>query len=93
MPKFDAKLSVSPFSQVLIISYPLNCIDDTLEQCLTTSRGKNHGKKMWGSKSVPKLFFCHSLNFGSLVLFGIAQGCSLVQFITSSRDEICKDLN
>ena len=30
---------------------------DSLEHCLTTSRGKTHEKKYWGPKSGPKLGF------------------------------------
>ena len=31
-----------PFFQVWFISFPLNCIDDNLEKCQTTGRGKTH---------------------------------------------------
>ena len=34
------------FSQAWFISYLLNCIGDSLEQFLDTSRGKLHKKKM-----------------------------------------------
>ena len=43
-PKSDPKLNFLPFSQVWLISFLENCIDDRLEHCLTTSRGKTHGK-------------------------------------------------
>ena len=36
-PKSGQKLGFSLFSPVWFISFPLNCIDDNLELCLTTS--------------------------------------------------------
>ena len=43
-----------PFSQVWFFSFSLNCIDDSLEQCVTTSGGKAREIKSggWGAKLV-----------------------------------------
>ena len=47
--KSDSKLGFLPFSQVWLISFPLNCMDDSLELCLTTSFiKKNHGNPNLG---------------------------------------------
>ena len=40
-----------------------------------------------GSKSSPKLFFCHFFKFGSLDFLDTAQDCSLGQCLTSNRAE------
>ena len=64
------------FSKVWSISIPGNCIRDSLEDCLTTRRGKTHGKNSGGLKLGPKLYF-----------LDIAQDRSLGQCITSSRVE------
>ena len=53
-PNSGPKLGFMPFYQVWFISFPWNCIqwyhrtDDTLQQCLTSSRGKIHEKTFWG---------------------------------------------
>ena len=49
-----------------------------MEHCLTTSRGKTHGKNFGDAKLSPKLGF------------DIAQDCSLGQCLTSSRAETLK---
>ena len=43
-PKSSPKLNFLPFSQVWFISFPGNSINDSLEHCITTSRGKTHEK-------------------------------------------------
>ena len=63
-PKLILKLGFLLFSHVWFISLPLNCRDDTSEQCLPiSSRSKVH-KKLWepkfgpsGPKSGPNLDF------------------------------------
>ena len=47
------KLGFLTFSQVWFISFPLIAQDVTLEQCLTTSRGKTH-EKVFGAKILAK---------------------------------------
>ena len=68
--------------------------NDSLQQFLTSSRGKIHKKKILGPKfgpkgpkSGPKLVFCNCLKFGSLVFLEIAYNDSLQQCVTSSRDK------
>ena len=53
-PKLGPKISFLPFSQVWFFSFSLNCIDDSLEQCVTTSGGKARQIKSggWGAKLV-----------------------------------------
>ena len=68
--------------------------NDSLQQCLTSSRGKTHEKIFWAqiwakeAKIGPEtffFFFCHFLKFGSLVFLEIAYKDSLRQCIRSSR--------
>ena len=50
-PKWGLKSSFLSFFQVWFISFPVNCIDDSFEHCLTASRGKAH-KKTFGSPNL-----------------------------------------
>ena len=59
--------------------------DDSLEQCLTTSRGETYEKNCWGGGD-----WAHFVKFAWLVFFDIAQNCSLGQFLTSSKVETSK---
>ena len=66
--------------------------NDSLQQCLTSSRGKIHKKnfeaQFWvkGAKIGSETrFFCHFLKFGSSVFHEIVYNDSLQQSITSSR--------
>ena len=70
---------------------------DTLQQCLTTSRGKIHEKHFWtqiwvklvkiGSKIK---FFCHFRKFGVLVMFSFRWNDSLEQCLITSRGKTHK---
>ena len=62
--KLCPRLGFLAFPQVLLFDFPLSCIDDSLEQCQTTSRDKTRKKNFlrtkFGSnepKSGPKLGF------------------------------------
>ena len=80
----DPKLGFLPFTQVWFISFPLNCIDDSLEHCLTTSRSKSM-KKNWGAPNwVVNFIFCHFLRVAWLVFLFTAQDCSLRQCLISN---------
>ena len=78
----------------LLIFFEIAYSDNTLQQCLTTSRSKIHEKKfsiqIWvksvkiGSKIK---FFCHFLKFGVLVIFSIGQNDSLEHFLITNRGE------
>ena len=59
-----------------------------MEHCLTTSRGKTHGKSFRGPRL--GLGFSHFLKVASLYFLDIAQDCSLGQCLTSSRAETSK---
>ena len=72
--------------------------DDSLEQYLTTSRGKtckkNWGGQIWAKQTKIRSkisFFCHFLKFGSLVFLQIAQDDSLEHCLTTSRGKTCKE--
>ena len=80
-----------PFSQVWFISFPWNC-NDSLQQCLISSRGKTHTKKCLGpnlgqtsQNRALNYFFSHFLKFGALVFLEIGYDVSLQQYLTSSR--------
>ena len=63
-----------------------------MEQCLT-SRCKTHEKNLggvWAQNWAQNEGFCHFLKCASLVCLDIAQDCSLLQCLTSSRAEISK---
>ena len=70
---------------------------DTLQQCLTTSRGKIHEKHFWtqiwvklvkiGSKIK---FFCHFRKSGVLVMFSFRWNDSLEQCLITSRGKTHK---
>ena len=64
-------------------------VHHSLEHCLTTSRGKIHGKISGGPKLGPKLFLPFS-QVASLYFLDIAQDCSLGQRLASSRAETFK---
>ena len=66
---------------------------DSVEHCLTTSRGKIYEKKIGSAKLGPKLGFLHFLKVASLVFLDIAQDCCLGQCLTSSRAETSKKKN
>ena len=84
-PKSGPKLCFMLFSQVWFISFPENCRNDSLEHCLTTSRGKTH-KKSFGAPSWDRnQGFCYFLKFASLVFLDIAQDYSLGQCLISNR--------
>ena len=67
--------------------------NDSLQQFLTCSRGRINEKKVLGpkfeangSKSVLKVvFFCHFVEFSSLILLEIACNDSLQQCLTYSK--------
>ena len=60
---------------------------DSLEHCLTTSRGKTHEKSFGVPSWVPNQGFCHFPKVASLVFFDIAQDCCLGLCLTSRRAE------
>ena len=64
-------------------------LDDSLEQCLTTSRDKTQEKKFRGLKLGRKLVF-HFLKFASFIFLDIEQDCSLGHCLTFSRAETSK---
>ena len=64
-------------------------VHHSLEHCLTTSRGKIHGKISGGPKLGPKLFLPFS-QVASLYFLDIAQDRSLGQRLASSRAETFK---
>ena len=77
---------------ILVLLYQLflyYAYNDSLQQCLTSSRGKILEKNFWGpnlgQNRVQNWVFCLFLKFGLLVLFQIAYNDSLQQFIASSR--------
>ena len=86
-PKLGPQLNFLSFSQVWFISFPRNFIDDSLEHCLTTSRGKTHEKSFGAPSCVQNQGFYHFLNVASIVFLNIAQDCSVGQCLTSSRAE------
>ena len=61
--------------------------EDSLEHCLTTSKGKTHGKNFGRPKLYPKLGFLSSFRVASLYFLDIAQDCRLGQCLTSNRTE------
>ena len=73
--------------------------NDSLQQCITSSRGKTHQKNPYKNFWGPNLgqrcqnrpgtrFFFHFLKFGTFVFLEIAYNNSLQQCITSSRGKI-----
>ena len=64
--------------------------DDSLELCLTISRGKTLGKMSGDSNLFRNQFFCHFLKVASLNFLDIAQDRSLGQCLASSRAETSK---
>ena len=80
------KLGFFAISQIWFFSFPGNYIGDSLEHCLTTGRGKTHEKSFGAPNWVQNQGFLFSQ--GCIKVFlDIAQGCSLVQCLTSSRTE------
>ena len=61
--------------------------DDSLEHCLTNSRGKPHGKISGAPNWVRNQGFCHFLKVASFVFLDIAQDCSLGQCLPSGRSK------
>ena len=61
------------FFQVWLINFPWNCINDSLQQCTASSRGKTNEKiggsnlGQTGQNWVLKKIFCHFFKFGLLV--------------------------
>ena len=74
-----------PFSQVWLVSFPGNCIDDSFEHCITTSRSKAHEKSFWTPSFGSS--FCHLLKITLFFFLDIVQDCSLGQCLTSNRAE------
>ena len=73
--------------------------DDSLRQCLTSSRSKTHGKNsegpdfdQAGQNQTRNQVFCHFLKFASLVFLDIARDCRLGQCLTSSRGATSKKI-
>ena len=72
-PKSGQKLGFLPVSQVWFISCLEIAYNDSLQQCITSSRGKTHETDFWGTKfglknepeSGPKLGF---LSFSQVCL-------------------------
>ena len=64
--------------------------EDSLEHCLTTSKGKTHGKNFGRPKLYPKLGFLPSFRVASLYFLDIAQDCRLGQCLTSNRINLQK---
>ena len=69
-PKSGQKLGFLPFFQVWLVF--LEIAYNSLQQCITSSRGKTHEKNNWGptlglnrSKPDPNYFYCHFLKFPS----------------------------
>ena len=65
--------------------------DDSLEHFLTTSRGKNHGKKFGDPNWIRNQGSCHFRKVASYFL-DIAQDCSFGQCQTSSGAETSKKI-
>ena len=64
--------------------------NNSLQQCLISSRGKTH-ERNFGAKIRPEIsFFCHFLKLGSLVFLEIAYNDSLQQCLTSGREKTHK---
>ena len=71
--------------------------NDSLQQCLTSSRDKIHEKHFWGpnlcqwgQNQAQNQVICHFLKFSSLVFLEIAYNDCLQQCPTSSGDKIHK---
>ena len=90
--KLGPKLGSLPFSQGCFLEIVYN---DSLQQCLTCIRGKNHEKYFQdpnlgqrGQYRSETRFFGYFLKFGLLVSLEIAYNDSLLICPTSSRDKI-----
>ena len=81
---------IGPKISFFVIDFKFgSLVHHSLEHCLTTSRGKIHGKISGGPKLGPKLFLPFS-QVASLYFLDIAQDCSLGQRLASSRAETFK---
>ena len=74
-------------------------LNDSLQQCLTSSRGKSLEKIFWGPNlgqrgqhQAQNYAFCHFLIFGSLVFLEIAYNNSLQQCMPFSRVKLTKKI-
>ena len=72
---------------------------DSLQQCLTSSRGEIHEKSFWGptlgqngQNGSRNWVFVYFLQFGSLVFLEIASSDSLQQYIASNRSKAHKNI-
>ena len=80
------------FGLLVILEIPYN---DSLQQCVTLSRGEIHDKNIWNpnlgqrgqKRSQNQGFFCHFLKFGQLVFLRITYNDGLQKFLTSSRNK------
>ena len=98
-PKMDPKLGFLPFSQVVFISFPWNCIlnNHSLQHCIISSRSKTYikifGHQIWTKRAKNRhktMFFCHVLKLSSLVFLEIVCNHSLQHCIISSRSKTHK---
>ena len=94
-PKLVPKLVFLPFSQVWFFNFPLNCLRLQLgtmsnyQQKYYLQKKKIRGPKLGqtGQNRVQNQGFSHFLKVASLVLFDIAEDCSLEQCLTSGGTE------
>ena len=84
------------FQFCLLVFLELAC-NDSLQQCLTSNRGKIQKKKFWGpnlgqrsQNQAQNEVFCHFIKFGSLVFLEGAYNDSLQQCVTSCWGKIHK---
>ena len=91
-PKSGQKLGFLPVSQVWFISCLEIAYNDSLQQCITSSRGKTHETDFWGTKFGlklariwPEIRFCLFLKFVSLVFLEIEYNDSFQQCLISSE--------
>ena len=66
-PKSGPKLGFSYFLQLGLLVFLEIALDDSLQQCLTSSRGKA-SEKFFGPKSGSKLGFSYFLHLGLLIV-------------------------
>ena len=75
---------------------PDTAYNDSLEQCIISSRGlthnKNLGDQIWAKIGSKSSFFGHFLKLGSLAFLQIAQYDSLEQCLDTSRGKTHKGL-
>ena len=95
--KLCPRLGFLAFPQVLLFDFPLSCIDDSLEQCQTTSRDKTRKKKLFENqiwvkraKIGTKIRF-FAIFSSSLVFLKIAYDDCLEQCLTTNRGKTQKE--